>query len=604
MAYTAKQLIKIAQAEIGYKETSLDNGLNKYTKDLINAGYNKDMSWNSIFIDWCFFQLAEKNAAVTQKLQCQTGSFGMDCTYAMSEYQKAGRLFKSNPKEGDQIFFKYKSTSGADRTGIVETISGNMITTIEGVNNSVSRRTYLATNPNILGFGRPCYDNKEIFNYTPVNSKPYVSYQIGDIVNFIGRLYYTGSTSTIGLYCEPGVAKITAISNTGKHKYHLVGFELPEQKKSTINGWIDESYISNKISIIPVEEVEENSEVQEQNQEEEKVANVEIGYITIDELGKATGRFIDSQSANKLCVGKWYNKPWKAVYRPISSDAAEKIAVAMEQACANVNIHYSRSQRTSLFDMAQKAKWDLSQIAEDCGSDCSALVAVCVNAAGIKVNKNMQTTTQDNILMKTGKFSKLTSDLLIKDTDYLKRGDILLGDHHTAIVLSNGDKVEVKVDNNKNSTYIGKGIGTITTLLPVEVKSGAGSRFKKIGAIAKNKQVEVLAITEDNWYKIVWPITEAGYAYVWNENEKYFSYEESPANPGASANVQSKTVNYSIKLTTPVLNVHNGPGLQYANSGILRGNGVHTIIKECGNWGYLKSGLGWIDLSSGTQKIQ
>ena len=215
----------------------------------------------------------------------------------------------------------------------------------------------------------------------------------------------------------------------------------------------------------------------------------------------------------------------------------------------------------------------------------------------------MQTRVEDNILMKTGKFSKLTSNLLIKGTDYLQRGDILLGDHHTAIVLSNGDKVEVKTNDSKNSSYVGKGIGTITTLLPVEVKSGAGTRFKNIGAIAKNKQAEVLAIATDNWYKIVWPTNEAGYAYIWNEDEKYFSYEENPTNPGASANIQSKTVNYSIQLTTNILNVHKGPGLQYGVSGVVRDKGIYTIIKECGNWGYLKSGLGWIDLSNGTQKI-
>ena len=601
MAYTAKQLVKIAQAEIGYKETSLDD---KYTKDLVKIGYNKDMALNSIFVDWCFFQLANQNAILMQKFECQTGALGSDCSAAMNYYEKAGRLYKSNPQEGDQIFFRYKSTSGADRTGIVESISGSMITTIEGVNNSVSRRTYLASNPHIAGFGRPYYDDKEIFNYTPVD-KPYLNYQIGDIVNFIGRLQYTSSNSTTGLYCQPGVAKITAISNTGKHKYHLEGIELLNHKASTIKGWIDGKYISNKISVIeePIEEESKVSQNEIQNQEDEEVANLKIGHIVIDELGKATGRFVDSQSDNKICVSKWYNKPWTAIYRPISSDAAEKIAVAMEQACANENINYNRSKRTSLYDAAQKVKWDLSQITEECGSDCSALVAVCVNAAGIKVNKNMQTKVEDNMLMKTGKFSKLTSDLLIKGTDYLQRGDILLGNHHTGIVLSNGDKVEVKTNDNKNSSYVGKGIGTITTLLPVEVKSGAGARFKKIGAIAKNKQAEVLAIANDNWYKIVWPTNEAGYAYVWNEDEKYFSYEENPANPGASANIQSKTVNYSIQLTTNILNVHKGPGLQYGVSGVIRNKGVYTIIKECGNWGYLKSGLGWIDLSNGTQKI-
>ena len=96
MAYTAKQLVKIAQAEIGYKETSLDD---KYTKDLVKIGYNNDIALNSVFVDWCFFQLANQNAMLMQKFECQTGALGCDCSVAMDYYEKAGRLDKSNPQE-------------------------------------------------------------------------------------------------------------------------------------------------------------------------------------------------------------------------------------------------------------------------------------------------------------------------------------------------------------------------------------------------------------------------------------------------------------------------------------------------------------------------
>jgi hypothetical protein len=43
---------------------------------------------------------------------------------------------------------------------------------------------------------------------------------------------------------------------------------------------------------------------------------------------------------------------------------------------------------------------------------------------------------------KTGEFNILTSTNYTKSKDYLKRGDILLADGHTVIVLSNGSKAE------------------------------------------------------------------------------------------------------------------------------------------------------------------
>ena len=86
----------------------------------------------------------------------------------------------------------------------------------------------------------------------------------------------------------------------------------------------------------------------------------------------------------------WYNKPWTSVIRPKDSAAAEKIAKAMEQACANDKIGYDQYQRTTLYAQAKANNWDLSKITTACECDCSSLVAVCVNAAGISVSKDLK----------------------------------------------------------------------------------------------------------------------------------------------------------------------------------------------------------------------
>jgi hypothetical protein len=78
MAYTVEKLIAIAKNELGYYEKasllSLDdknankgaNNFTKYAKDLNAAGYyngNKQgVAWCDMFVDWCFYQLTDKDA--------------------------------------------------------------------------------------------------------------------------------------------------------------------------------------------------------------------------------------------------------------------------------------------------------------------------------------------------------------------------------------------------------------------------------------------------------------------------------------------------------------------------------------------------------------
>lgn len=165
-----------------------------------------------------------------------------------------------------------------------------------------------------------------------------------------------------------------------------------------------------------------------------------IGHASIDENNNARGGVAGDQTKKEVYTRNWYNRSggWHTVIRPKDSAAAEKIAKAMEQACANDNIGYDQNQRTTLYTKAKAVNWDLSKITEKCECDCSALVAVCVNAAGIAVSKDIYTGNQKSALKNTGKFDILTESKYLTKEDYLKRGDIILGNGHTVIVLSNG----------------------------------------------------------------------------------------------------------------------------------------------------------------------
>lgn len=173
MAYTVENLLKIAQNELGYYEKASNSNLDsktgnagsnnwtKYARDLANAGYyngNKNgYAWCDVFVDWCFYQLANKDAKKAQYLICQTGDLGAAVNYSAGYYKNAGRYYTSNPKAGDQIFFN--SNGSMTHTGIVESVGGGYVNTIEGnTSNMVARRSYRIGASNISGYGRPRYD--------------------------------------------------------------------------------------------------------------------------------------------------------------------------------------------------------------------------------------------------------------------------------------------------------------------------------------------------------------------------------------------------------------------------------------------------------------
>lgn len=54
---------------------------------------------------------------------------------------------------------------------------------------------------------------------------------------------------------------------------------------------------------------------------------------------------------------------------------------------------------------------------------------------------------------------------------------------------------------------------------------------------------------------------------------------------------------YLVQITADVLNVRKGPATSYKVVAQVKKNQVYTIIKESGDWGFLKSKIGWINLN-------
>ena len=177
----ASEVVSIALSQIGYKEkasnSNLDNNTanagsanwTKYARDLYAAGYyngNKNgYAWCDVFVDWCFFKAY--GAKEGQRIECQTGDCGAGCTFSMQYYQAKGR-FDKTPKVGDQIFFRYSGSSGADHTGIVVEVTSTQVITVEGNSgDQVKKNTYSRSYGSIIGYGHPLYDETDSVTATP-----------------------------------------------------------------------------------------------------------------------------------------------------------------------------------------------------------------------------------------------------------------------------------------------------------------------------------------------------------------------------------------------------------------------------------------------------
>ena len=164
---------------------------------------------------------------------------------------------------------------------------------------------------------------------------------------------------------------------------------------------------------------------------------LKIAHARRDENGKYRNGKAGDQDGKELCITDWYNRPWNVVIRAKEENIAKAIALSGIAACKNEHIGYDQIQRTTLFDIAKTFGFDISKVNTPCETDCSALVAVCVNAAGVTVPKTIYTGNMVNALKQTGKFHILKEKALLQSYSQLKIGDILVYEgHHTAIVVS------------------------------------------------------------------------------------------------------------------------------------------------------------------------
>ena len=140
----------------------LGNDYTTYCKDM---GYNYRIEWCACFISWLAKKLDITNIIPVD----------MSCNSQISKFKTMGVWHTDrNFQSGDIIYYDWDISGDADHVGIVEKVSGNTLTVIEGNNGNfpndrVRRREISSGSSLIFGYARPKYPVKSSANSSDVN---------------------------------------------------------------------------------------------------------------------------------------------------------------------------------------------------------------------------------------------------------------------------------------------------------------------------------------------------------------------------------------------------------------------------------------------------
>lgn len=159
---TAKELLALAEKEIGTKEMPKNSNNVKYNTVYYNRVINSaDYSWCAVFLWWLFAQ-----AEVPQLYF--GGKKTAYCPALLSHYRSKGQTVADDYQPGDIVFFNFNGKKNAVHVGICENFDGTYVTTIDGntgVGNDANGGAVMRRKRGkqyIVGVARPQYEEVEI----------------------------------------------------------------------------------------------------------------------------------------------------------------------------------------------------------------------------------------------------------------------------------------------------------------------------------------------------------------------------------------------------------------------------------------------------------
>ena len=218
-------------------------------------------------------------------------------------------------------------------------------------------------------------------------------------------------------------------------------------------------------------------------------------------------------------------------------------------------------------------------------------------------------------------------ELTVKVSNYMK--NYLVENYECSIKMSSGKVNSLTTISNEankwganlvvsNHFNAGGGDG-YEALVYSKDRTDLGKMFEKyVKAIGQNSRgvkirpdLGILRLTNcpaiinegafvDNWKDIKdWndnsELKKLGIAYA-KATADFLNLKKKEKNESSNSSGSSDSDDFKVKVTTSALNIRSGAGTRYDRVGVITDKGVYTIVKVKGNWGYLKSGKGWICL--------
>lgn len=143
---------------------------------------------------------------------------------------------------------------------------------------------------------------------------------------------------------------------------------------------------------------------------------------------------------------------------------------------------------------------------------------------------------------------------------YLKNGSVSIENENSSVVSVNkivkvtADELNIRKEPTANSSKVG------------EVKKG-----------------EVFTVIKQDGN---WGYLKSGAGWI------HLGYTE----PVKSIGIVNSGNSFKVRVTTDILNIRKSPDANSSKTGSVKKGEVFTITKTSGDWGYLKSGAGWIHL--------
>ena len=138
-----QQIVSVAMGQLG------NSGGQKFWSWY---GFDSRVEWCACFVSWCADQSGYIQSGAIPKFSL--------CSDGVRWFESKGRFRDASytPAAGDIVFFDWGNNGTIDHVGIVESVSGGTVNTIEGNSgDKVARRSYSIGSSNIYGYGVPAY---------------------------------------------------------------------------------------------------------------------------------------------------------------------------------------------------------------------------------------------------------------------------------------------------------------------------------------------------------------------------------------------------------------------------------------------------------------